>query len=111
VQAAPLPPQWDRLGVVQTPFSQQPFGHEPGPHVQLPLTHSEPSAQMGPLPQTQPPPAHPSARLPQSMQEAPLRPHSDPDVGKTQAVPLQQPGQETASQVHRPLKQCWPAPH
>ena len=65
VQAPPPVPQVEVDGLLQVDPVQQPFGHDVGSHVQLPLTQCCPVPHGAPVPQWQAPPAQVSAAIPQ----------------------------------------------
>jgi hypothetical protein len=96
----------------QRPDMQQPLGHELASHTHWPPAQRCPPAQARFGPQWHMPPGpHPSALVgSQVWQAAPAIPH----VGRLRCwhtLPAQQPsGQETASHMHAPESQRWPAP-
>lgn len=117
LQATHAPPggaQAASVRAVQTPFAQQPVGHDVAsqPHPVAP--HAWPGAHWGLVPQRQSPAAEHAFASPgsQAVQAAPAGPQAAPVGGATHVFPLQQPlGQEVESHVHWLSTQRWPAAH
>jgi hypothetical protein len=99
-------------GDVQTPFEQQPPGHEAALHTQVPPTHCCPATHAGVRPQRHAPPAQVSAFEGSHVaQVLPPAPQLSAD-GVRQTLFLQQPvGHEVASHTHAPPTHRWPRLH
>lgn len=114
LQAWPAGPHVATVRAVQTPFRQQPEGHETGLQPHPPAPQAWPTAHWGFAPHRHSPAAEQAlARVAsQVVQAAPGAPQDAPLGGATHVFPVQHPfGQLVASQVHAFSTQRWPAAH
>jgi len=109
-QALPATPHLAKVGALQAPFTQQPFGHDWALQTQAPPAQAVPAPQARLVPQRHSPDTeHRLARLTsQETQAAPPVPH-DPSPAPAQVAPEQHPpGQLVALQpLHTPPEQVW----
>jgi hypothetical protein len=101
-------------GVEQVAPRQQPEGHEPPLHMQVPPEHSCPAPHDGFVPHRHSPELeHVSEAVPlHAAQAAPPFPQLAVVLPPRQVAPEQQPlGQEVALQIQVPAEQIWPAAH
>ena len=115
-QATQVPPRVPHVASdagLHTPLAQQPPGQDWASQTHAPLTHLVPAPQGAPLPQRQAPVTGLQLSVcarSQATHAAPARPQL-PNVGATQAPPLQQPlGHDSASHTQLPATQLVPAP-
>lgn len=112
LQVKPAAPHNARVVPSSQWLSRQHPEHEDGLHSHLPPTHTCPSSQGGPEPQTHTPSSLQSSDLTSGhcLQASPPTPHAT-GVESEHTFPSQHPGQRSVSQVHFPLTQALYKPH